>query len=108
MEEKNNIKDTASPFLLNKGLPATEREFFNKYGITRKKAKGILDQIASKIETNNPKLGKINHTRMWSPKNLEKLFNFAGHNYEQLIINIQKAEFKTFSPNNFINQICKE
>lgn len=108
MEEKKIELEKASPFLLSKGLPATEREFFLRFGISKKKAKHILDKIAEEACTKNPALQKINHSRTWSRKNLEKLFNFAGHNYQQLLKNIEEYKFQKLIPNKFIEEICKE
>lgn len=115
MEQNNQIKSKEtkldpykpSQFLLKKGMPATEEEFFNKYGITRKKAGEILILLKKHIQTINPVI-QINHEAVWTKSNLDMLFNFAGHNYEQLIKNIENYQFKSFSPNQCIKEICRD
>lgn len=116
MEEQKaqNIKKQIKPdpykpslFLLKKRMPATEAEFFNAYGITRTKAGELLIILKKHIQTINPAI-QINHETAWTKNNLEKLFSFAGHNYEQLIKNINNYTFKSFSPNQCIAEICRE
>lgn len=104
---KRNNPYTPSPFLLRKGLPATEVDFFNKYGVTRKKAGEILIAIKKHVQEKNPDI-QINHELTWNKAQLEKIFSFAGHNYDQLMININTYEFKYFSPNDCIKQICRD
>ena len=96
-----------NPFLLKKGMPATEADFFAAYGITRKKAGEILMMLQAHIQNQNPAI-KISHEATWSKSNLDKLFNFAGHNYLTLIKNISNYTFNTFSPTECINTICRE
>lgn len=94
-------------FLKKKQLPDNERDFFTRYGISIEKAYNLLIEISTQVNKTNPEI-KINHNAAWTNKQLNSLFNFAGHNYPKLIQNIKNYNQSGFSAQKYLQNICKD